>query len=304
LDINTILIIIGIASILTAIFLTSEWDFKDKFNDDERGDHPSGPRKDYVSRGSITNFSGLIDAIHYEGHANRKEERREDRGQRLRDNFTITALVATLVTLGVTCVAIFQQVGEMQKVYPEIQRQSDFASKQAEIARAEYIANQRAWIGPTGAEITEPPMDEKQIAIRIAYYNSGKSAAGTFEYSTSHKFSKVDWLSPDAAACFALQAIKTFCMNINEYSAFHVVWPTTETSYYSMFSPADPDDHSIGLTRFDNDLRTGDGVFVVTGCFVYTSAPETHHTAFCYYAEPGKVQPGALHTCFCGNGAD
>jgi hypothetical protein len=127
-SVNTVILIVSIACILASIFLTDKWDFEDKIKNNQDRSEPRSPGEEQILHSSSADFTRLIDAIHFEGDANRREEKTEDRGQRYRDNFTIIILVATLFTLGIRCVAIFQQVGEMQKVYGPIKDSAAAAS--------------------------------------------------------------------------------------------------------------------------------------------------------------------------------
>jgi hypothetical protein len=190
-SVNTVILIVSVACILAAIFLTDRWDFKDGIENKQGRNEPSGPREEQIPHSTSANFSKLIDAIHYEGDANRKEENTEDRGQRHRDYFTIMILVATFVTLAITCVAIFQQVGEMQKVYGPISDQSKTATDQltAMIGQqgamrdqlAVMKADRRPWLAFDDTISVVKPLvfDQNGAHVTIAgtIRNGGKSVA-------------------------------------------------------------------------------------------------------------------------------
>jgi hypothetical protein len=257
------------------------------------------PRGDDEPNSPSADFAALINAIATQGGANREEEKREDNGRKFREWLTIILLMATVYLLNT-------QVTEMRKVYDPITRQAETSDLQAKTARDEYIANQRAWIGPTTAEITQPPISGQVISTTINYINSGKSPAGAGYYATARSFTKKDWNAPPpgAYACRALYSVKDICMGITDYNATTVVWPNISSGVYGLSTPADADSFPDQFVRFNDDLKAGDAIFVLIGCFVYNTASDTHHTAFCYYAQPGKVQQGALSICHCGNGAD
>jgi hypothetical protein len=192
LSINTTILIIAAACIISALFLTSEWDFKDKLNDDQYRDKPTGPRKGEKSDSAVANFSQLIDAIHYEGAANREEEKREDRGQRSRDNFTIMILSATLATLAITCWVLYRQVSEMQKVYGPIRESADAAKDQAGAAAGqvavmqgqldEIAAEHRPWVAVLNMQPSDSLTFSKPfgpiLMVNVQISVSGQTMAG------------------------------------------------------------------------------------------------------------------------------
>src|ERR1035438_7228730 len=76
----------------------------------------------YYQEGAERTVAALINAIHAEGRANRKEEKREDRGKKFIDGITLVVLICTLVALVLTYFAIRKQVDEMKRVYDPIEK--------------------------------------------------------------------------------------------------------------------------------------------------------------------------------------
>src|ERR1019366_183872 len=98
----------------------------------------------YYQEGAERTVAALINAIHAEGRANRKEEKREDRGKKFIDGITLVVLICTLVALVLTYFAIRKQVDEMKRVYDPIEKQARAA-----------ITDERPWIGS--------PVDIQQV---------------------------------------------------------------------------------------------------------------------------------------------
>src|SRR5579863_386334 len=115
----------------------------------KRSDKPPQIPKHNKENGLSDDFSALINAIHYEGAANRDEESREDWGKKVRDYITIGVLGLTLVALYKTYAAISDQVEEMRKVYAPI-------AEQARIAQDNIVADHRAWIGVSMVRLDTP----------------------------------------------------------------------------------------------------------------------------------------------------
>jgi hypothetical protein len=184
----------------------------------------------------------------------------------------------------------------MRKVYEPIRRQAD-------IARDEYIANQRAWIGPTSVTITNLTTNQP-IKADVRYINSGRHPAGADFTVFGRRFQKSDWMS--GYGCFALITIKDFCMSREDFVAVSVTWPNTGGGEYNIqYPPISPPDIGEEPITFDAPVQNGDEIAAFVGCFTYRTIEEVHHTAFCYFAQPGDVKVSVpLSICRCGNGAD
>jgi hypothetical protein len=133
-------------------------------------------------------FAALIHAIRYEGKANRREERREDRGKAFREKITIGLIAATLTAVG-------WQVREMVRVYEPISEQAKASSQ----AASATLSAQRAWVGPL--TVTVPSIQkDKGIVGTIPYQNSGREPAANFyPYFTAKVYSVEDWNGGEAS---------------------------------------------------------------------------------------------------------
>jgi hypothetical protein len=170
-----ILLIIAVAAIIASIWMTSERDTSRQLRENDRRRQPQAPHQPRPS----ADFAALIDAIHDETLANRNEEKREDRGQKFRDYATLSILVATAGVLAWTCYAIIQQVGEMQRVYPEVQREAQAAQDQAN----SVIASERAriFVLPSGINRSSDRDRSPKFPFQIA--NIGRTAAIIKDFS-------------------------------------------------------------------------------------------------------------------------
>jgi hypothetical protein len=166
-----LLLVVALIAIIASIWLTS---------DHKRLSQPSQVPKQIQDDGLSNNFSALVNAIHYEGAANRSEEGKEDRGRKIIDVITLIVLTLTLIALSETYVAISDQVEEMKKVYQPI---SDSASAAANSAKAALQANElnraqlRAHISipenpESGIRITANSLD-----VKLEISNTGESTA-------------------------------------------------------------------------------------------------------------------------------
>lgn len=86
-------------------------------------------------------FAALIDAISYEGSANRKEEKREDWWGSFREIITIVLIAATLC-------AFIKQIDEMRKVYIPIKEQAKAIRDQLTLAYPPKIIVTQVHIWP------------------------------------------------------------------------------------------------------------------------------------------------------------
>ncbi len=162
-----VLLIVGILALIASIWMTSE-----------RGrELPTPSRREHVQSDLSGDFSALIDAIHYEGSANRKEEQREDRGKVFRDCLTIGILALTFVALATTCWAIIKQVDVMAGQLTSMNGQQSTLQGQLD----EMKADRRPWVAFDNNMVTSGALifDEDGAHVNIAAIlrNGGKSIA-------------------------------------------------------------------------------------------------------------------------------
>lgn len=160
----------GLATIIVAAITSGGPDMNSNQGDPSAGEQQDPPRD------TSPDFVALINAITDEGRRNREEERREDRGKALRDKITIWILGATFIALALTCCAIIQQVDEMRKVYPEIQKQAIATSNQLDVIKEEG----QAMVGPIGITLVNTASADEPLKARLAYRNFGRQPATHF----------------------------------------------------------------------------------------------------------------------------
>jgi hypothetical protein len=157
--------------IVASIWLASERYSNRNFEDDDPSYTPQRPSQENIDGRISPDFATLLNAVHYEGRAGRKEEKREENDKALRDIITISILGLTFVALGATCIAIFEQVDAM---------------------RANEVADHRAWIGATVA-IMDQLASDKPVHAKIYYSNTGRQPAPLERNSTALWFTYDDW---------------------------------------------------------------------------------------------------------------
>jgi hypothetical protein len=278
------------AALLAAVLMTAP-----------RGRHNNSDATKHAPSQTSAEFSDLIDAIRSEGRALRKEEEREDDRRSVIDSISTAVLIATLGVLAYTCWAIIQQVEEMKKVYGPIAQQAAASAKQAETAAADAVANQRAWIGPTAANIAEEPVIGRPIKVNVVYINSGRTPAPLSNLIYTHSFSKLEW--DGMSACVSLRDFQKRCISTPFTSAITVAWPTVGQNNYTENYPSSNNSDPKPVVM-DHDIQSGSEVVATIGCYVYRTRSLTHHTSLCYFATPGNVHAGPLNICPCGNDAD
>jgi hypothetical protein len=120
-------LVIAAVAIVTAIFLTSEW------NVAARNIHPPcisiQSRPEYIP-GYPPRVRGFIETILEEGRSYRKKQYREDDREPVVDFLNTLFLIPTFCNLSYTCYAIIQQVIEMRK-----QRELTIVQLQARLER-------------------------------------------------------------------------------------------------------------------------------------------------------------------------
>ncbi len=229
-----------------------------------------------------------------EGQANRREERREDRGKALREKITIALIAATLLAIG-------WQVREMVRVYGPISEQAEAsrtsaqaATKQSENSDKSLMEAQRAWVGPSNAHSDADPISGKPYDVIIDYQNTGREPA-TENSSDLLAFSE----APENDATIA-QRVNDFthaCIDRWQPGGGSVVFPTTNANGYKVTK-------TIDASVIDNDVTNGKTLIVVAGCFVYKTFGAYHRSSFCYFFKKGQTKPANWNICQAGNYAD
>jgi hypothetical protein len=275
--------------------------------------YPSANQNNYSIAKAI---SALKDAITNEANTDRKEYRREDKGNKLIQIATLLFVILTTVGIFYQAVIFSGQLSEMKsngeqtgqliganaKLAEAAAKQAEAADKQAnatiaavEVSRESLIAAGRAWVGPRLAKITSPIEVGKPIELTIEYANSGREPALDFVYSVD------GFLSSNAeekrGTSFARVSIAlNNCRGAEGLPAGQVVFPSTGFSAYNLAS-------TINQT-FDQEMIDGEKTLIVQGCFLYRSFKVIRHSYFCYFYRAKFVKPDNLSICTAGHYAD
>ncbi len=153
----------------------------------------------------------------------------------------------------------------------------------------------RAWVGPTDASLDRIPDVTQPLTITDSYQNSGREPATGFArriYIDVANRSEIDTFIPESIVLARYQA----CFALTPSDTGQVTFPTSGSSYTSI--------RKLEQSPIRVGIEAGNRVLTVSGCFAYNTAKAPHHTAFCFYYEPGVT--GIQHLTFCevGNYAD
>ena len=273
-----------------SLFLRSKSERQRQRMIDQSNNEIAGDREEresgYDQQGRASpDFAALIYAINSQARANRTEERREDDGKIVRESLTIMLLCATLLALS-------WQVYEMIRVYDPIKAQADAARN-----------TERAWVGSPDAGFEADLVKEQPAKIGMAYINSGREPALDFTISGSAKtFTKDEWDSGIAAKVIVDAAHE--CFGEHSVSGTRAVFPTSEPSHYIAHLNTMDDANPAKRFTASEALISGKDILMVTGCAVYTSAGDDHHTSICYYYQANVMDKSHLVFCSVGNDAN
>jgi hypothetical protein len=79
-------------------------------------------------------------------------------------------------------------------------------------------------------------------------------------------------------------------------SQAQVIYPTTNSKYNL--------GARIDAPEIDDEVVSGEGVIVISGCFSYETIQTIHRSWYCYYYKSGVTKPQNWNICTTGNGAD
>ena len=273
------LLIACAAMIALSVLITPSKKSPDKPTQVSEKDKDNGPSND---------FTALINAIHYEGTANRSEESREDFGKKVRDYITIGVLVLTLIALSKTYVAISDQVGEMRKVYSPI-------AEQAKLAQDNLIADHRAWIGITRGKVDL--VQDKPVHATVMYNNTGRQPAPLSVNVNLIPYTYDDWAISGKATKDIIAAHDTCFGAKDKITPTLMVFPVTGPGGYQ-YDIIKDDIYAV------KSFLSGDKVIVVFGCLLYKSYGHIRHTSYCGFDLSGTTVVQNLSFCTIGNDAD
>ena len=258
-----LLAIIGVMIVLS-IWLTSG-PYSDRYPQDENSSSQATSQGyGNIDERSSSDFGALINAVHYEGRANRKEDNREDNGKAIRDIVTISILFLTFVALAETCVAIFKQVDD---------------------ARDAVIVSQRAWIDPAFVTLPAPIVAGSRWYIRSVIKNVGHSPATAFAWAFENGFRPAQ--KPNAFERFDAGTNSTCDGLTPDDKLGSVEFPATQSAsdpatldFVPGFSNSPKVKNRIVA---DEDMISGKHFFYLQGCFVYRMLNREGKSRFCFF---------------------
>jgi hypothetical protein len=253
--------------IVASIWLTSERYSNRYLQDDNNSYQPKPPGQENIDGRTSPDFRALINAVHYEGRANRKEENREDNGKSLRDIVTISILFLTFIALAATCVAIIWQVND---------------------ARDAVVISQRAWIDPLFVRISPPIVVGNPLVYRVSYQNVGHSPATALTWAFDNGFRPVQ--KPNAYARFDAGPNSTCNGLTPDDKDGSVEFPPPQSvppsEYLPNFAPGRSNSPKVKHPVVaDEDMLNGNHLYYIQGCFVYRTMNLVGKSRFCFFLQ-------------------
>ena len=180
------------------------------------------------------------------------------------------------------------------------------SAKTAEKLRLFIEATERPWIGPTAAAIVGTPEPRKRISTTVSYVNTGKLPATLLITTLPKLFTRVEWeKGMGDSVIFKRQRDCMAAPLPANLVKVRVAYPTTGFSAYLLH--VDSDDFTLAENdRFSatDKFISGDEIFVLSGCFVYGTSGDTHHSSFCFYFDHNVTDKNNLSYCQSGQRAD
>jgi hypothetical protein len=154
-------------------------------------------------------------------------------------------------------------------------RLADAAARQAEASVAaaktsqdNLIASQRAWVGPTDANITAPDAF-KPLQVTVLFGNSGRQPAPTVTSITPKIFSLDEWNSGTGVQ--DIEKWRTECLQspMNDQIA-RITFPTTGfTNFFIRYDGTQQSIRDVQKLSVSPEVVIGKAIVALKGCFVY-----------------------------------
>jgi hypothetical protein len=199
--------------------------------------------------------------------------------------------------------AMQAQVTAMQGQLGEMKGQAQAAIDGAKVSHDNYVATQRAWIGPIDAHINNPVAVGPLKAV-VAYGNTGREPSPTISTLAPRIFSYAEWNGGEAVK--AIEDVKSECLKapVNDTIA-RITFPTTGFSSFNASYDGTPQNiRDVNKISISDGVVSGQQFLVIQGCFAYRTVNEVHHTAFCYYYQARFTDPAHLSFCTVGQAAN
>ena len=259
---------------------------------------------------AVSNITAAIRAI---GDAQNSQTAHEDKNERTNVALallTIFLVFLTVLFTGLSWCTFRDQLIEMKsasqqtnkiidanvKLVDAAARQAEAATENAKIAHDNFVASERAWVGPRNAKISNAPASDKDLSIMLEYGNTGREPAVETAFDTEV------FTAAEEESANTLQRINDFigrCKNMWKPDQAAVVYPSVGLSAanYTLTRIMDK-------SLVDDDVVTGVKTIYFSGCFSYKTAETIHRSWYCYFYKAGKTDNANWNICQTGNGAD
>lgn len=190
---------------------------------------------------------------------------------------------------------------------------ADAAASAVAISKDEFIANQRAWIGPggKGAAIFNKgtnvaPIEGKPISIQVAYGNFGREPAEMIAKATINHIliSQLEGRYFDGW----IAKFKSDCLNDKlDWRGAGEIYPMGSDSAYTMIINSDDSwlnqRHDFRFNMSES-IKSSKEAVVAQGCLSYKTQGTIHHSLFCYFYRADEFAFNNLGYCPKGQYAD
>lgn len=210
-----------------------------------------------------------------------------------------TAMQGQLDEMKGTSAQTDQMIETNRKLAEAASRQAEAAVETVKTAQANMIASQRAWVGPRNGRSDVAPELGKDFSAFVDYQNSGREPGNETIYAVD-LFSAP--LVDDVSGRIRSRVVNFIaeCKIKWVPTSAQVVYPTTGgfgAGGYALSAKLDGE-------KIDQNIVDGNGLIVMSGCFVYKTAGAIHRSSFCYFFNAKISKPANWNICDFGNDAD
>jgi hypothetical protein len=226
------------------------------------------------------------------------------------DRILATATVVIMIATIAGAASTYLQWKELRSSSEQVERSIAATTKIAnagieanQLNKATSVANTRAWVGPTDANIT-PPILFAPLKGIVIFSNTGHQPAATNASMIPTVYSATDWDGGKAAVDIEKYADQCVRSPIGDLG-IRMIFPTSGfTSYNLGYDGTQKDLHDVGKISVTEGIVAGTQIVTFKGCIIYRTVNEIHHTAFCYFYRAKSADPAHLFYCTVGQTAD
>jgi hypothetical protein len=230
-------------------------------------------------------------------------------------SFIAVLLNAVVAWVAITSLNLNSDTAKQAKLSAKAQTQVNrqlaaAATKQAEASVAaaktsedSLIQGQRAWVGPTDANMVAP-VASAPLKAAILFGNSGRQPAPTYSVMIAKVYSLDEWNNGTAVA--DMEKTKAECLALPmSNQGVRITFPTAGSNTFQIIYDGTQqslrDVQKLSVTR---KLVEGKEVVAFKGCFVYQTTGQIHRTSYCYFYQAKVTEPAHLNYCIAGQEAN